>query len=236
MPENSANPMLAADCPRCGQPKTTFDVLSCVPGSGSDLFEAFALCRHCWRPSIAELYNRNSTDPPSAYRSQYINHTFDIRKWVQVIPTARQCPEYVPDGIERIYAEAAKCEAIGLWDAAGAMFRKVLDASTRLVTPSPIADDTATPAWKVYKDLRLRLDWLFERQLLDPALREISSCIHQDGNDAAHSLAGIGREEATDLADFTTLALRTMFTLPGQIDENKRRRQERRANQNSDSA
>jgi hypothetical protein len=165
---------------------------------------------------------------PGEYVGSFLNSDFELEKWVFVAPNARRAPPHTPAEIDRIFTEAASCEALGLWDAAGAMFRKVLDAATRMKTPTPVEGDQSTPAWKVYKDLRLRLDWLFDRNLLDASLRDLSGCIHQDGNDAAHDLNGIGEAEAKDLGEFADIVLRTIFTIPGQIEENQRRRDERR--------
>jgi hypothetical protein len=160
---------------------------------------------------------------------RYVEEDFAFTRWVLVIPEARICPDHVPPDVARIFGEASSCAAIGAWDAAGAMFRKVLDAATRERTPEPIRDDPTTPPnWKTYKDLRLRLDWLFANGLLDRSLEDLSSCIHQDGNDAAHALEGIGEAEASDLAEFTDVVLRTIYSVPGQIAENQRRRAERR--------
>jgi hypothetical protein len=109
------------------------------------------------------------------------------------------------------------------------MFRKVLDAATRTGTPKPDSQDEPRPSsWKVYKDLRLRLNWLFEHALLDPTLEDLSSCIHEDGNDAAHDLAGISEPEARDVGDFCERVLEVLYTFPGRIAENRRRRDERR--------
>jgi len=109
------------------------------------------------------------------------------------------------------------------------MFRKVLDASTKSITPKPDSGEQPAPSnWKTYKDLRLRLDWLFDHHLLSPALQDLSSCIHEDGNDAAHDLVGITEAEAQDLGDFCERILESLYTVPGQIEENRRRRDERR--------
>jgi len=112
------------------------------------------------------------------------------------------------------------------------MYRKVLDACTRpMLPPQPEPEDKAHPdyiAWKVRKDLKLRLEWLFDHGKLPTTLKEIAECVREDGNDAAHAVEGIDEAEARDLEDFTVVFLETLFTLPGQIEENKRRRAERR--------
>lgn len=232
-PVSPQHPLLADDCPRCGQIKTTFDVVACsYVGSVSsrERFEAMCRCRNCFRSSISLLEQKEIGElAPSDMVGTFINGRFKRLNWVFQVPGARSCPDHVPPPVKRIYDEAAKCLAIGAFDAAGTMFRKVLDAATREKTPEPVEGDNTTPSsWKTYKDLRLRLDWLFERRLLDPSLEDLSGCIHLDGNEAAHSLEGIGEKEALDLADFSEVALKSIYTTPGQIAENRRRRDERR--------
>lgn len=232
MPERSQNSLFAADCPRCGQSRTTFDILGQqqVGFQAWAKYEAFLVCRNCFRSSIALLKQdaSNARDPMSE-AGHFANISFALEKWVFEVPNRRRLPNHVPDDVGRIFTEAASCAAIGAWDAAGTMFRKALDVATRSITPTPDAIvEPRPPNWKTYKDLRLRLDWLFEHQLLSPALRDLSSCIHQDGNDAAHDAAGLGQEEAEDLGDFSERVLEVLYTLPGQIADNQRRREERR--------
>ena len=224
-------PMLSGNCPRCGQITTTFDIeAATLVDTLNYYFEITVVCRKCGRPSLARVRNDLNSTSPLEFGPQFIDGFIQFHEWVFTVPNTRICPDHVPTPIQRIFDEAAKCAAIGTWDASGAMYRKVLDAATRTLVPLPEDGDSATPSWKIYKDLRLRLDWLFERGLLNASLKELSSCIHQDGNDAAHDLEGIGKSEAEDLADFTEIALETLYTVPGQIAENQRRREERRGN------
>jgi hypothetical protein len=229
--------MFIADCPRCGQSRTTFDVLADVPSVRSDLWdprEVFLRCRSCGGSSIGLLTKKTSGIPePTQIAGHFIDAYYRLAEWVFKIPSRRTCPQHVPDDVQRIFNEAASCLAIQCWDAAGSMFRKTLDVTTRSKISTPDADiSPKAPNWKTYKDLRLRLDHLFQSGLLDRSLEDLSSCIHQDGNDAAHDEIGIGPEEAEDLADFTERVLEIVYTIPGQINENKRRREYRRASSN----
>lgn len=232
MPEQSQKPMFGGDCPRCGQRHTTFDILAekQVDWASWPSFETFLVCRNCHRSSIALLKKYESGfDSPLAIKAHYANTYFVLKEWVFEIPGSRAAPEYVPAPIQRIFNEAANCAAIGAFDAAGTMFRKVLDVATRDMAPEPVPGSEDTPPnWKTYKDLRLRLDWLFVKGILGTALKDLSSCIHEDGNDAAHDAAGITSSEADDLGDFAERVLEALFTVPGQIEENRRRRDERR--------
>lgn len=233
MAEARQEAMLIADCPRCGHARTTFDLLAATfvgKLDSRDEFECFLRCRSCYKPSIGLLRQKQFGDStPTQFKGSYIDLYFSLIRWVFEIPGSRQVADHVPNEISAIFREGANCVAIGAWDASGAMFRKVLDAATRERTPTPDSTANLKPAnWKTYKDLRLRLDWLFANDLLDRSLADLSSCIHQDGNDAAHDLTGIGKEEAEDLSDFTDQVLRVIFTIPGQISENKARRAHRR--------
>ena len=226
--------MLTADCPRCGQFRTTFDIMAFSQvnyGKTWNQFETFLCCRSCHKSSIGLLVQTNGmVESPTTFPGSYVNPYFDLSHWVFDVPNHRSVPEHVPEDIARIFNEAAECAAIGCWDAAGTMFRKALDVATRTRISSPDSpSESRAPNWKVYKDLRLRLDWLFANDKIDKSLEELSSCIHQDGNDAAHDLSGIGEDEAEDLGDFAERAFEIMYTFPGQIEINKKRRDERRA-------
>lgn len=116
------------------------------------------------------------------------------------------------------------------YDASGTMFRKVVDKATRDMLPAQPADEDKTHpdfvAWKVRKDLKLRLEWLVAKGKISATLEPLLESVREDGNDAAH--ATIGKEEAEDLLDFTVVLLETLYTLPGQIEANRLRREARR--------
>jgi hypothetical protein len=65
---------------------------------------------------------------------------------------------------------------------------------------------------KTRRDLGLRLPWLFERGILPSDLRDLSSCIREDGNDGAHQ-GTLTKEEAGDLLDFTNALLAQLSQL-----------------------
>lgn len=228
-------PMFGADCQRCGQCKVTFDIMAASEIEeflNFNQYECMLRCRKCGKSKLAilrERSNYNTVHPPMNYGGKHVDPVYELVDWVFQVPNSRATPLYVPQDISQVFQQGAACLSLGLWDAAGAMFRKVLDASTRISTPLPDSNsETKPPSWKVYKDLRLRLDWLFENNMLDKGLSEFANCIHQDGNDAVHSLVGIGQNEAIDLADFSESILEFIYTRPGKIAENHRRREERR--------
>lgn len=223
-------PMWGADCPRCGQLNTTFDLKSYVevPGVYGD-FEVFAACRACREPSIARLRSIGMTSFADL-AGKFVNSQYMLVEFVFVASGAAKCPDHVPEHLKTIFDEAAKCLAIGCFSAAGTMFRKAIDVATREMLPTQPADDDKNHpdfiAWKVRKDLRLRLNWLLANGRVTKDISEVIDCVREDGNDAAHDL--IGPDEALDLMEFTTVFFESLFTLPGQIEANRARRQARR--------
>jgi hypothetical protein len=72
-----------------------------------------------------------------------------------------------------------------------------------------------------------RLAWLLDNRYLPGELRELSTCIREDGNDAAHD-GTLEKADAEDLLDFTVALLERLYTEPERLKLAKARREERR--------
>lgn len=224
------------DCPRCGTKRVTFDLAGSAwlpPTSGSIYlqYECFSVCRTCDRSSIHILEATHQNAQPLHAVQGKLDDRYE---WVQLLVVTgnpRPCPEHTPEELRRTFDEAARCLSFGSFEAAGTMFRKVLDQATRQMLPPQPADEAKDHpdyiAWKIRKDLRLRLDWLIAQSRLPMQLAPIVDSVREDGNDAAHDR--IGPDEARDLEDFTVVLLEVLFSLPGQIEANRLRREARRS-------
>ena len=229
--------VLVADCPRCDAKSITFDVTQAhhtVTQHGWQFwYEAFCVCRHCRRSTIFVL--SENVDGDYAYVHEHglvaidasLNRYVDIERFINISDLAAQPPpEYLPPEIEASFNEAAKCLAIGCWNAAGVMFRLCVDLATRSMLPDPKKETEGLNA-KVRRDLGLRLPWLFDNGLLPENLRELAECIREDGNDGAHT-GMLERPEAMDLLDFTTVLFERIYTEPEKLKLADKRREERR--------
>lgn len=225
---------LVADCPRCGAKQVTFNVLSDNSinkmYNWQQWYEAFCVCRHCMRSTIFILYQ--SDYDYSKYLCNglanldgNINLYLDVSGYVSVKDVVSfNPPEYLPDDIASIFREGATCLAVECFNAAGTMFRLCIDKSTRIMLP---ADDTQGLNAKIRRNLGLRLPWLFDTGRLPEALRELSECIKDDGNDGAHE-GTLTKEDAEDLVDFTYSLLERIYTEPKRLQLAKERRNLRR--------
>lgn len=154
-----------------------------------------------------------------------MNKYVDIEGHVSIKDQATVAPpEYIPGNIEAVFKEGATCLAVGCYNAAGTMFRLCVDLATRLMLPEEEVEGLNA---KVRRDLGLRLPWLFAKGLLPEALKELSSCIKEDGNDAAHT-GTLTKTDAEDLLDFTTALLERMYTEPERLRLAQERRDSRR--------
>lgn len=226
---------LVANCPRCGAKKITFDVLAdkCrwVEHDWLHVFESFCVCRECGKSTVFMLHqkdydHRNFFEKagPSAVKGS-LNGWLVEKGYVSLKDAAGvEPPEYLPENIQQIFNEGARCAAINCHNAAGTMFRLCVDLATQPLLPD--GDATGLNA-KVRRDLGLRLPWLFDNGKLPGALRELSTCIKEDGNDGAHK-GTLRKEDVDDLLDFTFQLLVRMFTEPRRLEIAKARRDERR--------
>jgi hypothetical protein len=133
-------------------------------------------------------------------------------------------PEHLPENIEAVFREGAACMAIECFNAAGTMFRLCIDLATKSKLPE--GDVNGLNA-NIRRNLGLRLPWLFDNNLLPNDLRELSSCVRDDGNDGAH-VGSLSEDDADDILDFTCAILERIYTEPERLKIAKSRRDARR--------
>lgn len=228
------NHELRADCPNCGAQKTTFDVLQSNFAPHDDYKSIlFCRCRGCYASvNFVVSYNRKDVLRNLPPNGRVLNiFVSDVTLQRPIFTGTTPCPDHCPISIKEAFDEANVCLSVSAFNGAGAMFRKTIDLATRtLIAEDEIhkIGDKDFISWKTYKDLRLRIDWLLERSMLDSRIIPLIDCIREDGNDAVHSSENLDKNTCLDLLDFTLSVLELVFTEPGRIAESIRRRNERR--------
>jgi hypothetical protein len=195
-------------------------------------YELFCMCLNCFKSttflvSAKEsglenvLENKKFLEIPAS-----LNNFFEIERFLSLKDRkASAPPEHIPPAIANVFREGSTCLQVECWNAAAVMFRTCLDLATRDMLPSPEID--GGPNHRQRRDLGLRLPWLFENQKLPESLRDLSSCVQQDGNDGAHQ-ATLNKADAEDLLDFTVALLERIFTEPERLRQAAARREARR--------
>lgn len=226
---------LIADCPRCRARNIAFD-LKAYTKVGTryqwqSIYEAFCICSHCADSTVFVL-GESGINEAKALQKVGLNEVpvsanslVKIEGYISLKDAGGQpAPEHVPPEIVAIFNEGATCNAVGCHNAAACMFRLCVDMATEEILPKTNENGLNNA---IRRSLGLRLPWLFDNHLLPEALRELSSCIKEDGNDGAHA-GTLGEEDAQDLLDFTSVLLERMYTEPKQLALAKERRDARR--------
>jgi hypothetical protein len=224
---------LVTNCPRCNATNMTFDLLNqIVVGERHGwqcILETFCICRNCCKPSLFVVsqkepkYNGIANGGLESIHGS-ANRVVNVERYVSIQDqSSEQPPEYLPEDIERVFKEGAACMAIGCNNAAATMFRLCLDIATQNLLPEQAEGLTS----RVRRSLGLRLPWLFENGVVPEALRDLSTCIKDDGNDGAHE-GTLSTEDASDILDFTYILLERIYTEPKRLEEAANRRSVRR--------
>ena len=230
---------LVADCPRCGAKMITFNAIAQIPifikYDWQYWFEVFCVCRGCNRSTTFILSQIEVSDAGKikagilkldrALNYYLRNEGFISTKDIATVKT----PEHLPANIELAFKEGATCMAVGCYNAAGTMFRLCIDLSTRGMMPDGEVEGLNS---RTRRNLGLRLPWLLNNGYLPESLRELSSCVKEDGNDGAHE-GTLTKEEAEDLLDFTSVTLERIYTEPKRLQIAKERRESRRKEKDS---
>jgi hypothetical protein len=226
---------LVANCPRCGSRRITFDVTAAkvirVEYGWQNWYESFSICRHCGRSTVFLLKESVNGDYNYVHKVGLLGIDGALNQYVEIEghvslkdSAAATPPEFLPKEIESAFREGATCYAVGCYNAAGTMFRLCVDLATRSLLPK---EDTTGLNAKTRRDLGLRLPWLFQSGLLPEAMRELSTCIKEDGNDGAHA-GTLSEADAADLLDFSGALLERIYTEPERLRQAKLRREARR--------
>lgn len=228
---------LVADCPRCGAKQITFDLKNQVEVgiqyAWQAWLEVFCVCRNCSKSTIF-LVSQKDPSSSAIIRAGLpklvvsANQIVTVSNIVCIQENPAAPPEHLPAHIEAIFREGASCLAIGCNNAAATMFRLCLDLATKGLLPGEAEGLNS----RVRRNLGFRLPWLFDNLLLPEALRELSSCIKDDGNDGAHE-GILTAVEAADILDFTFILLERMYTEPKRIELAAARRQARHRSGNT---
>jgi hypothetical protein len=196
---------LVANCPRCGAREITFDLIAQLPlyiqYDWQYWYEVFCICRRCKKSTIFVLSQHNYKERDKVSKGLLdlkvaVNNYFQVEGIISVKDyVSTKPPEFIPSNIEAVFKEGIACMSINCFNAAGTMFRLCIDLSTKGMLPK---EEVEGLNQKIRRNLGLRLPWLFDNSILPESLRELSSCIKDDGNDGAHE-GTLKKEDAEDM-------------------------------------
>ncbi|EHK9050515.1 DUF4145 domain-containing protein [Vibrio vulnificus] len=228
---------LVANCPRCKVNDITFDVVA-QNDLGTEYgwqrrYEVFSICRACERSTVFVVYQKEAGGTCELFlrsnkltsSKSAINSIVDVKGYISLKDTGVEPPpDYLPEAVDAAFREGAACMAIGCFNAAATMFRLCLDMATTSLLPH---EDVNGLNNKIRRSLGLRLGWLYDHGYIPESLRDLSSCIKDDGNDGAHE-GTLTEVDAEDILDFSYVLLERIYTEPKRIELATQRRVSRR--------
>lgn len=202
------------DCPHCLSKAASFTfVHQWYDRSGQHVAYGTAVCGVCNNGIIVKIRRKANQVIPNLPGSN-LNFPTDDLQLVETWPSSDiEKPSDVPPNIDHYYSQGIINLKGRQWDAAGAMFRKSLDVSTKFLDPQS-------------KNLTLfqRIEKLVSNGLLTSAIGDWSHEIRIDGNGSVHDEEPETEEDAQAIQKFTEAFLRYAFTLPSMVAQNRQKR------------
>ena len=196
-------PTFSHDCPHCGTRHVGFNILAehRPPRSKLEIY-AFVSCGACGGACVSLFMVKE--------KGYSLKNDFESapHKSVEFYPRPQvpDVPDHLPENVRKFFLQGVDNVKTGP-DAAGAMFRKALDAGLKHIDPD------------LKGSLYERIKSLAEKGTITEDLATWADRIRLDGNVAVHEDELFTRERAESLHHFTQLVMMYLFTLPGMLNE-----------------
>lgn len=190
-------------CPHCGTKYVEFTVkhaIDKVRESGAHIqVDMLAKCSYCDRGVLLMYFGPR-------YSIQLDSHNTKIAP----SPPDTNAPSYTPENVANYFRQAME-NMSGNYDAAGGMFRKTIETAL------------GVKFGKLDENLGKFIKAAAEKGWLTKDMADWSDEVRLGGNKAVHEIEPFSKEDAEKLKDFTNLLLCYMFTLPGMLQQAKKR-------------
>jgi hypothetical protein len=225
--------LFVGDCRRCGAQRMSFEVYGVSTINEADeirdagysyyerTIELACRCHECRKTIVFVLDALNRDQRRLPKQSFDTNESPTKLGYTEIfafppkktLPT----PAHTPNPAASFYEQGASAMANGLYDAAGAMFRKCLESVTRSdkLLEEFVPENQRAEFRK--KWLKARIKVLKELHAIPPALASLVDVIKDEGDEAVHEDELYDKESAEALQRFTATFLEQTFTIPEQI-------------------
>ncbi|MGR9150876.1 DUF4145 domain-containing protein [Rhizobium leguminosarum] len=204
--------IIKRDCVRCGTRSVQLSAIG-YSHHGDGKWEIAFACNNCSQISIYRVTSGMNLPQNNNLNFDARNGVFCEQEAILNVAKAPILDPAIPGNIAAIFDQAAKCRRLEMPDAAGAMFRKTIDISTKAV----FAIDPRLADKKPAEALRVRIKALGQFKVLEEDIVELADVVAVDGNDAAHDVDPYTPEEAEALEELTVDLLDRIFVRPARI-------------------
>lgn len=192
-------------CPQCNTKDIALRVVHSIPLSDFSGF-VFLFCPNCGHPSSAMIAGGSRSFVAVSKSSETFNsHRYELHKiWPEV--QKPKVPASLPENVTRAMMQAeSNFVQADHEEASAVMYRKALELGLKTIAP------------ELGGMLAGRIEALGKAGKLTPAIVEWAKEIKNLGNDGAHELDSISREELSQLRGLTDMTLQYLFTIPAMV-------------------
>jgi hypothetical protein len=200
-------------CPHCGH-KTNFPTITNyhmeMRSSMAHRIIAAARCIGC-REYILAIVKTDDNRNSGNYGTWIYEAHYPLGK------PQEELPDGIPDGIAGDFKEALRCQFVEAYSATAEMCRRAIEASCL---------DLGAPYNEVLEDM---IDWLEEKRIITPILKEVAHKVRLGGNRGAHPwkvgqpvakpipVIVIEKEHAEAIVNFSVHFLQHVYVIPNQL-------------------
>lgn len=200
-------PSVQLPCPHCGTEAAGFVLLYSYRHPKTGTVRIFLQCNICGEPIIAAY-------PGGAVEEWATGHIALFpaearQQWASPKAEAPAAPNAVPANIASLYVQAMAALKRGHYDAAGPLFRRIMEVSVKAINPSGSGS------------LFDRINGLPDDKGITPTMKDWAHAVRLIGREATHDEDLVTKEEAEDMQAFVELFLVYAFDLPSRITSRK---------------
>lgn len=202
---------IVKNCARCGTNHVQMNVIgtSWIDQRYHE-FEIFVACAACKRGSVYFAQLNHHVD---RLEGNLDNYGEVAPRPIFSLPDKIKIDNSISERVRELFDQASACRRLGMYDAAGAIFRKTIDVATKVLYANHPKLDGKKPA----DALRSRIKALGDMRILEEDIVEIADVAAMDGNDAAHDADPYTSGEAEALELLTMDLLDRLFVRPARV-------------------
>jgi hypothetical protein len=191
-------------CPHCGTESAPFDLVDWYIHPKQMNLRVLLRCNICAEPIISNYADGAVREWAEERRKVFPDEISPNWSWPKT--TAPIAPNGVPSNIAALYVQAMTSFKRGHYDAAGPLFRRIVEASVKKIHPEGKGS------------LFDRINGLPDELGVTPTMKRWAHNVRIIGREAAHEEDAISPEDANDMQAFVELFLNYAFDMQGRVD------------------
>lgn len=184
----------------------------------------FVMCDNCGRASLISFHlNSGWQHRFNGFENDEAVIPFEELPEREIFPERKlTVPSFLPAGLEGVYNDAEFNFQSERWKSAAQLYLQALEFACLLIKHEG-NEERAEAESLEKKDLTKRINDLFEGGKIAKSLKEWAHQIRSIGQYHKHRYISCDESDCADLRSFVEMFLRYTFSIPGQIEDRRKR-------------